>query len=101
MKRPLADRIPFAKIVTILAVTFGVALGLCGMTVLVSSNTHLGGSAMMPLGVLELVVMVLSAAGLVLTTIAWVIASALGGFRRRERKPVKLPNGEDDAIAKK
>jgi hypothetical protein len=44
---------------------------------------------------------VLSAAGLVLTTIAWVIASALGGFRRRERKPVKLPNGEDDAIAKK
>jgi hypothetical protein len=71
----------FPKIVTVLAVTFAVALGACGLTVLASS--HGGGQYAMPLGILELAVMILSAAGLVVTVVVWVIASAIGNLNSK------------------
>jgi len=69
----LLDRINFPKIVIVLAVTFGVALGACGLTAI---GGTLGGNFAITLGLIELGVMLLSLLGLVLTLIAWAIAAA-------------------------
>jgi hypothetical protein len=78
LSTPLVKRIPFAKIATVLALTFGIALGLCGVTVFVSSS--IGSRRAESLGVLELAAMILSAAGLVLTLILWVILAIVASF---------------------
>ena len=36
MSERLVDRIPFAKIITVLAIVFGISLGLCGVTFFLS-----------------------------------------------------------------
>jgi len=74
----LLDRINFPKIVIVLAVTFGVALGACGLTAigLTAIGGTLGGNFAITLGLIELGVMLLSLLGLVLTLIAWAIAAA-------------------------
>jgi hypothetical protein len=80
MNERLADRVPFTKIIVVLASAFGIALGLCGLTAFATMSGHnaLTGS----LGVIELIVMLLSAAGLVLTVIAWVVVSIIDSVRR-------------------
>ena len=85
---PLGEHINFPKIVTVLAVTFAVALGACGLTVLVSS--HGGGGYAMPLGILELAVMVLAAIGLIVTVVVWVVASALGNLGSKGSETQRL-----------
>jgi O-antigen ligase len=79
LSEPLVDRVNFARIVTVLAVTFGISAGLCGLTAVLSSQARGSGSALIFIGALELIVMALSALGLVLTVIAWVVASIAGG----------------------
>lgn len=91
---PLREHINFPKIVTVLAVTFAIALGACGLTVLVSS--HGGGEYAMPLGILELVVMVLAAAGLVVTVVVWVVASALGNIGPKGSETQRLFEKDND-----
>lgn len=104
MSKPLVDRIPFAKIVIVLASAFGIALGLCGMNLVLlnlgigvghNSGNYFGGPLLSTLGIVELAVMVISAVGLVITVAAWVITSAVGGFRRGESEPQQLFNYED------
>ena len=75
----LVDRVNFAKIVTVLAVVFGVSLGMCGVTAALSSKIGRAESILIPLGVAELITMGLSAVGLLLTVIVWVIASIFKG----------------------
>lgn len=70
----LLDRIKFAKIVTILAVTFGIAVGACGLTAVASAGAH--GAVLLPLMFLEMAVMLISALGLVIFLILWIIAAA-------------------------
>jgi hypothetical protein len=100
MSTPLVDRIPFAKIVVILAIAFGISLGLCGLNMVLSIGGTQRFVALGPLlgiaGVLELVVMLLSAVGLVLTCIVWVIAAAIGGFRKKDQEPQKLFEDKDE-----
>ena len=76
----LANRIPFKKIVTVLAIVFGISLGLCGVTFIVSSGGDRGGSFLFGLGILELVALGVSLSGLVLTLLAFVTLSIFGGF---------------------
>jgi len=95
MSTPLVDRVPFAKIVTVLAIAFGVSLGLCGLNqVLVSGGAgerSTVGDQLLTIGaILEFVVMALSSVGLVLTCIAWVVLSAIGAFRQQDQEPQRL-----------
>ncbi len=78
----MPQRINFAKIVTVLAVAFGVGLGLCGLSFVLASsgfrsNEEFGVDS---LGVapVSLVVMILSAFGLAIAVIAWVLAAIFG-----------------------
>jgi len=83
MRERLADRIPFVKIIVVLVCAFGIAMGLCGLTALGAMGGHGALSNFLPsLGVIELGVMLLSAAGLVLTVVAWVVLSIIDSVRR-------------------
>jgi hypothetical protein len=44
MKTALVDRIPFTKIVTVLAICAGVAVGLCGVGLAIGFGTKFSGS---------------------------------------------------------
>ena len=90
----MLNQINFPKVVTVLAIVFGVSLGLCGLTALASSRFQMGG-ALVGLGLLELAVMALSGVGLVVTVVAWVIASAVGG-PSRGADPQKVFESKDD-----
>ncbi|MGA2048891.1 MAG: hypothetical protein ABSG96_14430 [Terracidiphilus sp.] len=95
MSERLVDRIPFAKIVAVLAITFGVSLGLCGLTFVLSSSAGSSGG-IMGLGILELIAMALSAAGLVVTLIVWVLLAAVGSFGQKVSTPQKLFDDKDE-----
>ena len=78
MSKPLVNRRPFAKIVTVLAIAFGIGLGLCGLSSVLPSH-DLG---MNWLSWLSLPIMVVSLLGLILTLIAWVIRIVIDGLRK-------------------
>jgi len=62
MKDRLVDRLPFARIVTVLAVAFGVALGLCGLNLALSTGGvfrnagQVGSSILVGSGMIEIAV---------------------------------------------
>lgn len=80
MTKPLADRFSFAKIVAVFAVAFIVGMGLCGLDYLLGAN-GIGKRdeefSVGPLDGLSLVVMILSAFGLVISLIAWAVAGII------------------------
>lgn len=96
MSRSLVDSIPFARIVIVLASAFGISLGLCGITAFAGGALHGNGNLAMTFGIIELIVMALSAVALVVTVIAWVILGAIGGFSRKASDPQKLFDNADD-----
>jgi hypothetical protein len=104
MNRPLVDRIPFAKIVTVLAIIFGIALGLCGLNgvlmAIIKSNEEFGAPLLVTTGIVEIGGMLLSGVCLVLTVIAWVILSAVGSFSRSGAEPQKLFDEESNTGSK-
>ena len=88
MTEPLVRRIPFAKIVIILASIFGVALGLCGVTAFAAGAMRGSAGNFLPIfGIIELAAILLSAIGLVFTVILWVIMSAVGNFSSENSDP--------------
>lgn len=95
MPRPL-ENINFPKVITILACIFGISLGLCGLTAYLnmSGSQHGMGGLLASLGILELIAILLSAFGLVIMTILWVISSAMGGYGKRP-DPQKLFDDSD------
>ena len=87
MKKPLVDRIPFAKLVTIFAASFGVGLGLCGLDYLlavsgIGKSTEEFGVG--PIDALSLLVMIVSLVGLLTSSVAWALVGMLQslGFGR-------------------
>jgi hypothetical protein len=94
MSERLVDRIPFVKIITVLAIVFGISLGLCGVTFLSSGRGS--GGFLIGFGMLELAAIVLSAAGLALTLVAFVTLSIFGGFSEKVSQPQKLFDERDD-----
>jgi hypothetical protein len=81
MSKPLVDRIPFAKITAVMAATFVVSLGLCGLSGMLSSpfgpspSEEFGGGFV---GNMGLILFLLSALGLVVTLIAWPLVAVFG-----------------------
>lgn len=95
MTEPLTHRVNFAKIITILAIIFGVSLGLCGLTYAASTHVRGDGQWIIIFGILELAAILLSAVGLVITVIVWIVASATG-YRSSSSDPQKLFDDSDD-----
>lgn len=100
MTIPLMDPIPFVKIVIVLAVTFGIAVGLCGLSGTLrppmgpDPSEEFGGGL---LGVGSMIVMLLSAAGLLLTGAAWFLAAIIGGLSPRGSDVQRLFDDKADA----
>jgi hypothetical protein len=103
----LLENVNFPKTVAVLASVFGVSLGLCGMTAFASLSLNRIQSPFIAFfrpffpmaGVVELIAMALSAVGLVVVSILWVISSAVGGFGHGN-DPQKLFDGSDDGSGK-
>jgi len=77
------DRVPFAKIVVIFAVSFLAGVGLCGIDYLLAANgigKNTEEFGVGPLDAPSLIVMFLSAACLILTLIVWLIAAIVSGI---------------------
>lgn len=89
----LLRHLNFPKIVIVLSVTFGVALGACGLTAAVSSTK--AGAYLVPFAVIELGIMVLSAVGLVLTAIVWIVVATIGNRGGAEPGTIKLFDDSD------
>ena len=99
MSERLVDRIPFAKIVTVLAVIFGIALGMCGLNLLLALSPlgrlrAFDGGPFSVMGFIELGAMLLSAVGMMVTVVAWVVMAAVGSFSRKGAEPQKLFDDE-------
>ena len=76
MSLPLAQRIPFTKIVVVFACLFGLSFGLCGLSAFSAGLLH-GSTTKVPIviGIAGGALFVLSSVGLVITLIVWVIVS--------------------------
>lgn len=98
MSERLIDRIPFAKIIAVLATVFGISLGLCGVTFVLTMGGKGGfiGEFFIGLGVLELIAIVASAVLLVLTLIVFVTLWVFSSFSEKVSQPQKLFGEEDD-----
>lgn len=94
MSKPLVDRIPFAKIVTVLAIAFGIGLGLCGLSAVLPSSGE--GFHLNPLSLPSVLIMVLSFLGLIMTLIVWIITRAIGGFSAKGSSPQTLFGNSDE-----
>jgi len=95
MPKPLVDRIPFIRIITILAVSFTVGWGLCGLDfALVSAGVGKNHEEFYagPLGLISLAVIIVSFLGLAISSIAYGALAALGslGILRRGGEPQRL-----------
>jgi hypothetical protein len=92
-------RISFAKVITVLAIAFGIGVGLCGLDYWLASH-GIGKSTeefgVGPLDNVSLIVMLLSAIGLVITTILWIVAIIVGSFRSKPDAPQRLLDDSDD-----
>jgi hypothetical protein len=98
---------PFAKIVTLLASAFGIALGLCGLNLLLlqlgvdrgGHENYFGGPILGTLGLIEFGVMLISGPLIIITVIAWVISGLVknrGGPQRLFDNSGSDPEKEDD-----
>jgi len=99
MSKSLMGRIPYAKIVIVLAVAFAIALGLCGVTFVLALGRGGGSfsSSFLNMAVpVELTVMVLSGVGLVVTVIAWVVVAAFGLGREQDDPQRQFDNKDDE-----
>jgi len=96
MNERLVNRIPFARIVTVLAIVFGISLGLCGLTFVISSGGNIGGDSLFTLGMLELAALVGSATGLVLTLVVFVTLAVIGRFSKKVSQSENLTEEEND-----
>jgi quinol-cytochrome oxidoreductase complex cytochrome b subunit len=98
MRKPLADRVPFAKIAAILGVAILIGLGLCGID---ATMTHLRdpGEEFGPntvVGIIGAIAFLLSVAGLVLTGVLWVVAELVRSFSREDSEPPHIIDRDDD-----
>jgi hypothetical protein len=84
MSKPLVDRIPFAKIVLVLAIVFVLSLGTCGLTASLSSNSGSQQNGYVVAMIAALAGTLLSGLGLLVTTVVWVIAAATSNSSRKD-----------------
>lgn len=75
----------FAKALVILVAVFLVASGMCGLQWAISMGPQ-SGAMLIPLGIVELIAILLSAAGIVLVLIAWGIRALFNRSADKSRR---------------
>ena len=75
MGTPLVDRIPFARIVTVMAIVFCIALGLCGVDVMFDQNSYRSG-----LSNFLFLLVAFDAIGLIVTIAVWIVLAIVKGI---------------------
>jgi uncharacterized membrane protein len=100
MSKSLAERIPFVKILIVLVIVFALSLGLCGMGFVLDWR---GAKVPPAIGRLmgqavgyELLGMILSAVGILVTVVAWIVAAVVGSFSKKVSQPQNIANDRDD-----
>jgi hypothetical protein len=99
MSVSLRDRIPFAKILIVLAVAFFIAIGLlwlAGTLPYPFGPDPREKFSVGPVGGVALIIGLLSAAGFVATIAAWVCAGVIAAFSRKETEPQRLFSEEEN-----
>ena len=99
MKDLLVDRIPFAKIVIVLAIAFGIGLGLCGVDAAFLEKFRSPGEEFGPntfVGGTGAFAVVLSGLGLVLSCVVWAVVGVVSAFRDRNSETQRLFEDKDD-----
>lgn len=99
MNKPLVDRIPFGKIVAVLAACLGIGLGLCGINLFISS--HSAGESgrafgLRPLFGFSSLLVVLSVLGLTIALIMWALLAIAGNLTRSGSEPQGLFEKSDE-----
>jgi hypothetical protein len=84
MSKSLVNRIPFAKIVVVLAIVFVLSLGTCGLTASLSSNSGSQQNGYVVVMIAGLAGTLLSGLGLLVTAVVWVIATVAGNSSRKD-----------------
>lgn len=92
MRKRLVDRIPFAKIMLVLAAALILSIGSCGLSFIFTSSR----GASDPLALIGLVGFLGSLAGLAVTSLAWAILAIVGSSGEKVSQPQKLFDEEDD-----
>lgn len=94
-----ADRSIFRKIFTVLALAFIAGIGLCGVDATFLANlrdTHEEFGPNTFIGTIGAFALVLSALGLILTAVAWVVVRLVGLFRHKDSESENLRDHPDD-----
>ncbi len=96
---PKSEKSVFAKVTIFMAVAFVVGVGLCGLDYILASN-GIGKSTeefgVGPLDGLSLAVMILSAIGLAITLVLWLVVTVARSFSHNESEPQKLFDKTDE-----
>jgi hypothetical protein len=96
----LLENVNFTKIVTVLAIVLGIALGSCGITAVVAlsgvGRSQGFAGAFVFLEYAELLAMILSAVGLVVVVAIWIIASIVGNLGHDSSEPQRLFEDKKD-----
>jgi len=99
MGKPKGKGSVFAKAFTVLAVAFVIGLGLCGLDYLLAAN-GIGKSreefGVGPLDAVSLVVMILSAIGLVIATVAWLLVTLVRVANKNQSEQQKPLDDRDE-----
>ena len=75
----MSDRSGYAKVVTILAIVFGISLGLCGLTAAISGRiTETGRNLLLVAAWIEGFAIVLSFLGMIATLVLWAMSALFG-----------------------
>ena len=85
----------FAKALVILVAIFLVASGMCGMQMIIADRGF-AGDYLLPLGIVELIAMLLSAAGIVFVLIAWVVQSLYDNCSNRQESGLQKLMDSDE-----
>lgn len=80
----------FPKALAVLAAVLLVSTGLCGMQLIIANGTKSSASILMPLGIAELAAILLSALGIMVVLIAWLVSALY------HRVGTRRPDDSDD-----
>jgi len=79
----------FAKALVILVAVFLVASGLCGLEWAIVAHSQGNGSLLLPLGMIELAAMALSAIGIVVVLLLWIGSAIYWSIANPEKSDPK------------
>lgn len=79
----------YPRTLVVLAVVLLVASGLCGFQWKISMGSQQGSSILIPLGFLELIAMLLSAAGIFIVLVLWAASALYARFAKPPKDSVQ------------